>query len=140
MPSNRKTNQRCTIAKRMGHDSTLLASADVLNAYRLSFGHLVAGGTEAVIPTSDEAAQKLAAIDAGNNAVGTRNFSPGMNAGATVREGVERDPLHHGVAENVIDPGDLYAGGAHGDHVIDHRFHGTDDLNAHAAAHGPGFA
>src|ERR1051325_9059644 len=79
-----------------------------LDGDHLPFRQLIACGTEAVIPGTNEPAQELTAIVSLDGPSGADDLSPGMDAGPAIRKRIKSDPLLHSVAQDVVDPGNLF--------------------------------
>src|SRR5579864_4746778 len=102
------------------------------------FGGFVAGGAEIFVPGFGEGVDELRNGAAGDFEFGSGNFSPGVNHGAAFALLLELNPLNNGDAQSAINPANLLHRRAGDDDVLDHGFHGTQDLDKKAAADLPG--
>src|SRR5262249_36613871 len=101
------------------------------------FVHRVALAAETAVPKFDEALEHTAEGASGDGHRPSGNLGPGMDGGADVLARLKYDPLLHGVAQSVVDPGHAFSGRTHGDHMVRGGPHRPDQLDAQAAAHGP---
>ena len=106
-------------------------------ADRLPLRQLIACLAKAVIPSPDKLANKVTEIDVWKRPrVG--DVGPGVHPGPAVGKSFKRYPLLHGIAEHVVNPGNLPWRRTNRNHMIDSGFLRTDDFDFKSASWLPG--
>src|SRR5215472_1081596 len=92
---------------------------------------------KAAVPKFDKTLHQLTDRAAANLGGRAYNFRPGVHARASLRLGLKHHPLFHGVAERVIDPGNVVRRRTKRDHMIHGRSHWPYKRDLQAAARSP---